>query len=337
VKIAVLDSLDALGPERWGGLARQSDTSTAFLTWPWQRQWAAAFAPDQHLRVLTATDAGGALAGVLPLYQDRDCAWHDGDGCSRIVGGVDVSDYLDALIARGQERAVWDALLAHCAATRGAWELRGIRDASPTRELVAALAPAHGLRAEIDVEERCPVLPLPGSWDAYLAGLRGKDRHELKRKTRRLEAELAGSHVRQVTAGDGWSAALGEFLVLHRASRVGKAKFMDERMERFFRAALEALAAEGVARLWFLDAADGPVASFVCLEHGDSVGLYNSGFDPARARLAPGIVLLGHLIRDAIERGKRVFDFLRGEEAYKYDFGPTPRDLYRIRLSGGSA
>jgi CelD/BcsL family acetyltransferase involved in cellulose biosynthesis len=336
MKIAVLETLDALGPERWGDLAARSDTGTVFLSWAWQHQWAAAFATEP-LRVLAATDEGGALAGVLPLYQDRDCSWHDGDGCSRIVGGVDVSDYLDALIARGQERAVWDAFLAHCATTRGEWELRGIRAASPTRELIAALAPAHGLRAEIDVEERCPVLPLPGTWDAYLASLRGKDRHELKRKTRRLEAELAGSHVRLVTAGEGWEPALGEFLVLHRASRVGKAKFMDERMERFFRAALGALAADGLARLWFLDAADGPVASFVCLERGDTVGLYNSGFDPARARLAPGIVLLGHLIRDAIERGMRVFDFLRGEEAYKYDFGPTPTDLYRIRLSGGGA
>ena len=333
----MLDTLDALGSERWQDLVQRSDTSTAFLAWPWQRSWAAAFVPDQPLRVLTATDAAGTLAGVLPLYQDRDCSWHDGDGCSRIVGGVDVSDYLDALIARGQERAVWDALLAHCAATRGAWELRGIRAASPTRELIADLAPAHGLRAEIDVEERCPVLALPESWDAYLAGLRGKDRHELRRKTRRLEAELPGSKVRQVSAGEGWQAALSEFLVLHRASRVGKAKFMDERMERFFRAALEALSRVGLARLWFLDAADGPVASFVCLEYGDTVGLYNSGFDPARARLAPGIVLLGHLIRDAIERGKRVFDFLRGEEAYKYDFGPVPSDLHRIRLSGGGS
>ena len=337
MKVEVLDTLDALGQARWQELFQRSDTSTVFLSWPWQRQWAAAFAVDQPLRILAATDESGALAGILPLYQDRDCSWHDGDGCSRIVGGVDVSDYLDALIARGQERSVWDAFLAHCAATRGAWELRGLRAASLTRELIAGLAPARGLRAEIDVEERCPVLPLPESWDAYLAGLRGKDRHELRRKTRRLEAELPGSKVREVSGTEGWQAALSEFLVLHRASRVGKAKFMDERMERFFRAALEDLAAAGLARLWFLDAADGPVASFVCLEYGDTVGLYNSGFDPARARLAPGIVLLGHLIRDAIERGRRVFDFLRGEEAYKYDFGPAPSDLYRIRLSGGGS
>jgi hypothetical protein len=28
-----------------------------------------------------------------------------------------------------------------------------------------------------------------------------------------------------------------------------------------------------------------------------------------------------------------VFDFLRGEESYKYAFGPTPQDLFRVRVA----
>jgi CelD/BcsL family acetyltransferase involved in cellulose biosynthesis len=113
---------------------------------------------------------------------------------------------------------------------------------------------------------------------------------------------------------------------------VGKARFMDERMEAFFQEATRALAAAGWARLWFLDWNGAAVASFLCLEYAGSVGLYNSGFDPAHAKLAPGIVLLAHVIRDAIERGVPVFDFLRGEESYKYAFGPKPHDLLRIRV-----
>jgi len=75
------------------------------------------------------------------------------------------------------------------------------------------------------------------------------------------------------------------------------------------------------------------VAAFLCLEFGGSVGLYNSGFDPARAALAPGIVLLAHVIRDAIDRGFPVFDFLRGEEPYKYGFGPSPEDVLNVRVA----
>ena len=44
-------------------------------------------------------------------------------------------------------------------------------------------------------------------------------------------------------------------------------------------------------------------------------------------------MLLAHVIRDAIGRGVPVFDFLRGEEPYKYGFGPTPQDLFRARVA----
>jgi CelD/BcsL family acetyltransferase involved in cellulose biosynthesis len=93
-----------------------------------------------------------------------------------------------------------------------------------------------------------------------------------------------------------------------------------------------ALADRGALRLWFLDSDAGPLASFITLEWDDRVGLYNSGFDPARAALAPGLVLLAHVVQDAIARTKGRFDFLRGEERYKYEFGPVPEDVWNVRL-----
>ncbi len=123
------------------------------------------------------------------------------------------------------------------------------------------------------------------------------------------------------------------FLALHRKSRPGKARFMDERMEVFFRAAAGALMDRSWLRLWFLEAAGEPLAAYLTYEYAGTAGLYNSGFDPARAALSPGIVLLCHVITDAIERGFRRFDFLRGEESYKYAFGPSPEDLFNIRVT----
>jgi CelD/BcsL family acetyltransferase involved in cellulose biosynthesis len=120
---------------------------------------------------------------------------------------------------------------------------------------------------------------------------------------------------------------------LHRASRTGKAKFMDARMEAFFRAAIPALAARDGVRLWLLEAGGAPVASFICLEWDDTVGLYNSGFAPARAALSPGLVLLSHVIQDAIARRRLRFDFLRGEERYKLDFEPTLEDVFRVEIA----
>ena len=326
MKIETLAGLDPVEPARWNALVAESRARSLFLTAQWQTQWLRAFGAGRPLRVLAATDATETLAGLLPLYEDAPGLW-------RIVGGVDVSDYLDLIAAPGREEEVWEALLQHRAAERSVWHLRGIRADSPSATRLPGLAPAHGLTCTVEREERCPVLRLPESWDVYLGALSGKDRHELRRKMRKLEAELPDVRVRSVTAPAEMDAALTHFLRLHRLSRTGKAKFMDERMERFFRDALRALAEAGWARLWFLDSGPAPVASFICTEYGDSIGLYNSGFDPAHSRLAPGIVLLGHVIRDAIERRVPTFDFLRGDEPYKYAFGPTPTDLMSLRIA----
>jgi CelD/BcsL family acetyltransferase involved in cellulose biosynthesis len=326
MKVEAFSRSDGMDAGAWNDLARISRSGSVFLTWQWQTLWARHFAAERPIELLAVTDASGAVTGLLPLYEDAP-------GRLRILGGTDVSDYLDALAAPGLEEAVWHALLEHRAAEPVLWDLHCIRAASPTLALVPGLAPAHGLQARIEREERCPVLRLPATWDEYLAALSGKDRHELRRKMRRLERELPGAAVRDHARPDGWDAAMSEFLRLHRLSKAGKERFMGERMERFFREATAALAAAGWARLWFLDWDGAAVASFLCVEYAEVVGLYNSGFDPAHARLAPGIVLLAHVIQDAIGRRITTFDFLRGEEPYKSAFGPTPEDLFNIRVS----
>jgi CelD/BcsL family acetyltransferase involved in cellulose biosynthesis len=325
MRIERLAGFHELDEKRWNALLERSRLPSVFLTWQWQTAWADAFLAGRPLHLLAALD-GDDLVGLLPLYEEEP-------GRCRLVGGVDVSDYLDLLCVAGREADVWQAVLAARAGDRAVWDLHGVRAASPTVTLLPRLAPAHGLSATGAVEERCPVLELPATWDEYLGRLDGKDRHELKRKVRRLERELPGATARCHAAAEGWDAALTTFLLLHRQSKVGKARFMDVQMERFFRAATLALAEAGWARLWFLEHEDRPVAAFLCVEHGGSVGLYNSGFDPAHARLAPGLVLLAHVIRDAIARGIPVFDFLRGEEPYKADFGPIPTELYHVRIT----
>jgi CelD/BcsL family acetyltransferase involved in cellulose biosynthesis len=44
------------------------------------------------------------------------------------------------------------------------------------------------------------------------------------------------------------------------------------------------------------------------------------------------VVLLTQLVRDAIARGRRIFDFLRGEERYKYEFEPVPEAVCAVRI-----
>jgi CelD/BcsL family acetyltransferase involved in cellulose biosynthesis len=325
VKVESADQLDSVGPEAWDALLAASRLRSPFLSWTWQAHWTATFAPDRRLEVRRVTDADGDLVAVLPLYEVTP-------GTLELIGGADVSDYLDLLARAGHEEDAWAALLQSRAAERERWLLHAVPATSPTVGVLPTLAGSCSLSATIEREERCPVLSLPSSWDAFLASLSGKHRHELTRKIRRFERDVPDGRVVSVHTAADVGARLGDFLALHRASRTGKAKFMDARMETFFRAAIPALAARDGVRLWLLEAGGEPIASFICLEWDDTVGLYNSGFSPGRAALSPGLVLLSHVIRDAIARGRPRFDFLRGEERYKLEFEPRLEDVFRVEI-----
>ena len=325
MKVLVHDRLEAVGASGWDALVAATRLRSPFLSWAWQREWTRAFAAARRLEIRRVEDAEGQLVALLPLHEVEP-------GVLGLLGGADVSDYLDLIALAGREEEAWMALLQSRVAEPTTWDLHAVPGTSPTVLALPQIAAACGLSASVTVEERCPVLVLPSSWDAYLASLNGKHRHELLRKMRRLEREAPEARAACASHASEVENRLGDFFDLHRRSRSGKARFMDARMEAFFRRVTASFVERGAARLWFLDTASGPIASFITIEWDDTVGLYNSGFRPDRATLSPGVVLLAHLIRDAIERGKRRFDFLRGEERYKYEFGPVAEDVCAVRI-----
>ena len=125
MKVEVLPALTGLDEASWNGLLDRSAAPSVFLTWTWQTEWARAFTPDHSLQILAVTGDDGGLAGLLPLYED-------GPERLRVLGGVDVSDYLDLIAPAGSEEDVWQALLQHRAAQRVEWDLHAVRAASPT-------------------------------------------------------------------------------------------------------------------------------------------------------------------------------------------------------------
>jgi CelD/BcsL family acetyltransferase involved in cellulose biosynthesis len=49
--------------------------------------------------------------------------------------------------------------------------------------------------------------------------------------------------------------------------------------------------------------------------------------------LSLGVVLTAKAIEHAIENGRSTFDFLRGNETYKYRFGAKDTEIYRLAIS----
>ena len=172
------------------------------------------------------------------------------------------------------------------------------------------------------------VLRLPASFDEYLMSLAKKERHELRRKRRRFENERGTTTLERRNGRE----AVRLFADLHRRSSGDKGSFMTDTIEQFFYALHERVG----AAIDVLVDASGTVTSAVFLFESESeTYLYNSAFDPDVGHLSPGNVMLSHLIEQAIGQERRVFDFLKGRETYKYRLGAEPRPLYRVSATIG--
>jgi CelD/BcsL family acetyltransferase involved in cellulose biosynthesis len=176
-----------------------------------------------------------------------------------------------------------------------------------------------------------PAAALPATWDAYVDGLGKKERHELRRKLRRLEA---AGEVHQKTYSDPQElpGCMGDFFRLMRMSREDKERFLTPEREGFFLDLATGLAARGQFRLSFLELNGIRVAGCITFDYGGAHLLYNSGYDPAYASLSVGLLNKALCIKDAIEAGKHTFDFLKGPERYKYDLGGKERSVYRLTV-----
>ena len=322
---------DALAHE-WDPLLRSSRADTIFMTHAWQTIWWRHLG-EGELTILAVRDEEAMLVGLAPLFRIP----HEGPRVLSTVGCVDVSDYLDWIAHDGKEEQVFTALLdALISDLPDEWqELRlcNIPSESPTLELVPDLARQRNLQVEHSIDDIVPLFCIPESWEAYEQMLSGKARRELRRKLRRA-GPYGGVDWFIVGPEHDIDQEIDAFIGLLVKSHPEKADFMDEHNRAFFHAVGHATFDAGNLQLAFLTVDGHRVATYMNFLYGNRVMVYNSGLDPEAYRLSPGIVLMAHLIRHAIEDQKHtIFDFLRGDEPYKYQLGGTDSRVHRLRIT----
>lgn len=337
---------DALKDE-WNDLLQRSRYDTIFLTWEWQTTWWAHLGRERGSLYILAGRDGGRLVAIIPLYLSED-----GGQVLQVVGCIEVSDYLDLIMEAGREEEVYAAFLAWLAGPDApAWDSVDLCNQprlSLSHTRLPELAEAAGYAVEVFQEDVCPIITLPqpaentNAWDAYLDTLDKKERHEIRRKLRRVEREAPDAVVRFIDGKDATPdelrAAVDAFIALHRNSRSDKHAFMTPEMQAYFRAIAETLAGEGWLQLSFLEVGGQAVASYFCFEYRDDILVYNSGYDPGGVpQLSPGWVLLARVIEHATLLGRRHFDFLQGNEDYKHRFGGVDAPVYRTIIRRGQA
>ncbi|MFH0943238.1 MAG: GNAT family N-acetyltransferase [Candidatus Beckwithbacteria bacterium] len=181
----------------------------------------------------------------------------------------------------------------------------------------------RGDSLKVEKQEVAPFINLPKTFEEYLTSLKRKYRKEIKRKIKRLE-EVKYEAVKEDN--------LAEFIRLHRLSDPAKDKFMSEQMADFFKDMFEAKIPGWEQRLDFLKIEGKYAAGILSFVNETEWWLYNSGFDPAYSYFSAGVNLKALSIKQAIETGKTKYDFLRGNERYKYELGAKDLQLYKLLL-----
>jgi CelD/BcsL family acetyltransferase involved in cellulose biosynthesis len=320
---------DELRPE-WDDLLHRSTSDLIFCTWEWQSIWWKAYQAGQ-LWVITCRDDSGQLVGIGSWFIQHA----NGERVVRTVGCVDVTDYVDVIVDPAHVDAVYDEMAAFLKANADAYDRINwcnIPEASPSLARFPEALQQHGLDTEIEFQEVCPVIELPDEWEAYLERLDKKQRHEIRRKLRRAESEATLEwHV--VDHTDDIDAAVEKFLHLMRASHPEKAKFLDNPNNlAFFKAIVPQVHQCGWLKMSFLIINGVPSAAYCDFDYNGRILVYNSGLLPQEnAHLSPGIVLLSYNIRDAIANHRHVFDFLRGNETYKYRMGAVDTKVFKLK------
>ena len=311
---------DAQG--EWDSMLRESPAASIFLSPQWQEVWWENFSAGREMAGFSVPAANGGVDALASLSRL--------DNAIGFVGAPDTFDYNDFLVRPGFEEAFYRTLLD----VLDGWEWDDLRldsliEDSPTLAHLPEMARGRGYSVEVEYEDVTSGVPLPEDWDEFLGLLTKKDRHELRRKLRRLDSQTDWRWY-CLTTPDETMANFDSFLSLMRMSRTDKEEYMTPEREQFFRALCRRMAELDRVRLFFMEMGGEQVAASLCFDYDSARLLYNSGYNPSLSYYSVGLLLHAMCVKDAIERGLGYFDFLRGPEPYKAHLGGRQKSLYRM-------
>jgi CelD/BcsL family acetyltransferase involved in cellulose biosynthesis len=211
-------------------------------------------------------------------------------------------------------------------------DLYNVLETSPSAGVMEAIAGEIGLAYHCEPFRPSLTIPLPGDWETYLAGIDKKQRHEIRRKMRRAYAGEQPVRWYIVREKETLDQEIDAFLDLMEQDPE-KAVFLTPAMRENFRATIRCAFEAGSLHLSFLEVGGKKAASYFSFDYRNQLWVYNSGMDRGYNEYSPGWVLLGELLQWANENGREAFDFMRGDEDYKFRFGGQKRDVLRITLS----
>jgi CelD/BcsL family acetyltransferase involved in cellulose biosynthesis len=289
----------------------------------WLKVWWDTFG-SRRIPYLCSVRHKNELIGIAPFMIQGESV--------RFMGDANVCDYMNVIVRPERGIEFFEVLGQHLKQQGvSQLDLGAMRADSVVLSDISAAAKRLHYKVFCEPEDVSMELELPLTWDAFLKGLTGKERHEIRRKLRRLN-EAAHINFRVVESKAEAVEQIDTFFELFKLNRSDKWDFMTDQRALFFRSLAEVLAEARILKLFFLDLDEAPAAAVMCFDYNSTVYLYNNGYDDRYRSLSIGLLSKVFTIQDSIQRGKIKYDFLKGPEVYKKRLGGKPVQLFRCRV-----
>jgi CelD/BcsL family acetyltransferase involved in cellulose biosynthesis len=195
----------------------------------------------------------------------------------------------------------------------------------------------NGYERTVLPQDICPRAELPATWDEYAGRLQKRFRKNVDYYWRRINRDFQVRY-EIVSTQEQVEPTLRQMMLFHQRRWHGRGlpgAFRSHKLVRFHLNAARGMLERGYLDLHRLVINDQVAAVLYCFHKGTTTYYYLSGFDQQYRNMSLGTVLTSMAIKTAIERGDHVFDFLRGNEAYKQDFCLTSMRNNRIVYTRG--
>jgi CelD/BcsL family acetyltransferase involved in cellulose biosynthesis len=320
-------------PEMWNALVEKSVADTPFSRYEYLSEWWKTLGGGEWQSaelILVSASENDQLIGIAPLF----LAEYDGQRALMLMGSIEISDYLD-LIVREQDlpqflSGLLDFLASPPAGSWSALDWYNLPDSSPTLVALKAESVKRGWLHQAEIYRPTPRIPLNGSFEEYLARLEKKQRHEIRRKMRRAAESENNVRFSIVNGTEDIDSEIKAFFDL-MVQDPSKQEFLHPAMREQMTVTIQNAHKYGYLWLAFLEIDGAKTAASLNFDFKNKLWGYNSGVSRAHMELSPGWVLLAHTIQWCCENGRDEFDFMRGDEEYKYRFGGVNKYVMRVK------
>jgi tetratricopeptide (TPR) repeat protein len=338
--IDVIEDIDTFNGLRdnWQEVYDADPHATLFLSWAWLSGWLADLASPWIILAARDSNSASRYLAFFPLRLEVRV-----DKSGRLsndlkMAGSYAADYAGLISVPEAEADAIPAFARHI--KRMNWACLLIDNfTGPEARFRAFLSCFSQSKFNIEQMNRitridhidnalCPYVDLPREWDNYLEMLSANTRQKLRRLLREVDAsqDYRITHATADTVATDLNTLLRFWEIKWRPR---KGKLVDD-LVRSNRAMLLRSFERGLLFLPTLWIGERPLAALAILvdQRKKSFLFYMTGRDETFDGPQPGLILHGHSIRHAITIGMKRYDFLRGNERYKYSFGVEEMRLH---------